>query len=83
MASEQTTYRANPDEYVRRKGEELIRATDGDNETTVLLNVSQYELSILTGALASFAPEGYLSDGATADYLRERVVEQTPDGWDA
>lgn len=55
-------------------------------EATITLSVSEYEGSILTGALDEFrarwcGDDGDSADSATAERLRERVLKQMPDDW--
>lgn len=52
--------------------------------TDIKLNLSEYESSILTGALEEFTyavSEDYEADADTATYLRGLILDQTPEEW--
>lgn len=71
-----------PEDYIRLC-EDAIRAEAlaASGDAVVFLRLSEYEASILTGALLSFDPEGYPGDGATAYELARRANDQLPTEW--
>lgn len=52
-------------------------------ETTITLNLSEYEASVVTGALDAYRATWFGKDhsGETAEYLRENVLSQLPRAW--
>ncbi len=48
-----------------------------ENDTDITLNLTEYEASVLTGALLEFA-ERWPDDAHTATYLRGLVKSQLP-----
>jgi len=53
---------------------------DTPTEATITLSLSEYEASIITGALAEFG-EHWPEERHTATYLRERILPQLPGVW--
>lgn len=49
-------------------------------ETTITLGLSEYEASIITGALAEMG-ERWPEEKHTATYLRERIIAMLPAEW--
>lgn len=58
-----------------------IRSEADPTEAHVSLDLSEYEASIITGALAEFGERWGAGEQHTATYLRERVEKQLPEGW--
>jgi hypothetical protein len=50
-------------------------------EATITLDLSEYEASVVTGALIEFAAKWGTPDGDAAAYLRDRVRDQLPAEW--
>lgn len=63
-----------------------LQAADDQQPTTpveaaITLSLSEYEASVITGALVEFS-DRWPDAAAAAGYLRERVARQCPSGWE-